>query len=133
MSEPLAIVLITYHDGFLKIAEMKDGTGDRYQKLAARVWLSPEDLKLLGTNDGGSVELRNDTGSIVVQAKSDPTNKPGLGYMPFSLYSLTLTGYDAGTGLPNFKRIRVTVSPSDRDITPISELKGKRFGQKRAP
>lgn len=132
MSEPLAILLVTYHDGLLKKAEIREGTGDLYQKLAARVWLSPEDLKALGVNQVGTVELRNDVGSIVVEAKSDQGNKQGIGYMPFSLYSLSLTSYDAEASLPNFKTIKATVLPSNQNITPISELKGRKLGQKRA-
>ena len=94
----LELVLVTYHEGLVKIAEMKEGTGSRYQKLAAVVWLSPHDLKLLGVNVGRPVELRSAAGSIVVQAKSDPNTKPGMGYMPFSLYSLTLSSYDPARG-----------------------------------
>ena len=123
MSAPLELVLVTYHEGLLKIAETREGTGSLYQKLAAVLWLSPDDLKLLGVNEGESVELRSAAGSIVVQAKADPNSKPGMGYMPFSLYSLSLTSYDpAEARLPNFKRIEVTAIPTNHDITPISEV-----------
>jgi len=123
MSVPLELVLVTYHDGLLKIAETKEGIGSLYQKFAAVLWLSPDDLKLLGVNIGKPVELRSAAGSIVVQAKADPNNKPGMGYMPFSLYSLSLTSYDpAKSRFPDFKRIEVTVLPTERSITPISEI-----------
>ena len=124
MSAPLELVLVTYHDGLLKIAETREGTGSLYQKLAAVLWLSPDDLNLLGVNEGEAVELRSAAGSIVVQAKADPNSKPGMGYMPFSLYSLSLTSYDpAKARLPNFKLIEVTAIPAKHDITPISELR----------
>jgi len=125
MSAPLELVLVTYHEGLLKIAETKEGIGSLYQKLAAVLWLSPDDLKLLGVNEGEAVELRSAAGSIVVQAKSDPNSKPGMGYMPFSLYSLSLSSYDPAKGkLPNFKRMEVTAVPTNHDITPISEVQG---------
>lgn len=128
MSAPLELVLVTYHEGLLRIAETKEGTGSLYQKLAAVLWLSPDDLKLLGVNEGEAVELRSAAGSIVVQAKSDPNSKPGMGYMPFSLYSLSLSSYDPAKGsLPNFKRMEVTAVPTSHDITPISEVQGEKF------
>ena len=128
MSVPLELVLVTYHDGLLKIAETKEGIGSLYQQLAAVLWLSPDDLKLLGVNQGKVVELRSDAGSIAVQAKADPNSKPGMGYMPFSLYSLSLTSYDpARASLPNFKRIEVTAIATSHDITPISELRWGEF------
>jgi formylmethanofuran dehydrogenase subunit D len=118
-----ALVIVTYHDGFLEVAQMREGTGSLYQKLAAVVWLSPEDLRLLGTNEGKSVELSNAVGSIVLQAKSDSDGKPGIAYMPSSLYSLSLTTYDPARGrLPDFKRIEVRAASVSRDVTPISEL-----------
>lgn len=123
MSASQELILITYHDGLLKIAETKEGTDSLYQKLAAVVWLSPDDLKLLGVNEGESVELRSSAGSIVVQAKSDPNSKAGIGYMPFSLYSLSLSSYDPVKGrLPNFKRIAAMAVPTNHDITPVSEV-----------
>ena len=124
-SKNLELVIITYHDDFLKVAEIKEGVGSAYEKLAAVVGLSPDDLKLLGAGDGKPVELKNAIGSIVVQAKSNPKVKLGTGQMPFSLYSICLTGYDpAKSKLPNFKRIEVTAVAANRDITPISELQG---------
>jgi len=124
-SKNLELVIITYQDDFLKVAEIKEGVGGAYEKLAAVVGLSPDDLKLLGAGDGKPVELKNAIGSIVVQAKSNPKVKPGTGQMPFSLYSICLTGYDpAKSKLPNFKRIEVTAGAANRNITPISELQG---------
>lgn len=123
MNTPLDLVLITYYDGLLKIAEIKEGMGSLYQKLAAVVWLSPDDLKSLGVSIGKPVELRSAAGSIVVQAKSDSNNEPGTGYMPFSLYSLSLSNYDpAKASFPNFKRIEVTAVPTEQSITPIPEI-----------
>ena len=121
----LELVLVTYYEGLLKIAEIREGTGSLYQKLAAVVWLSPDDLKLLGVNVGKPVELRTAAGSIVVQAKSDSNSKPGMGYMPFSLYSLSVSSYDPAKGrFPDFKRIEVIAVSTNRGITPISELQG---------
>jgi formylmethanofuran dehydrogenase subunit D len=121
----LELVIITYHDDFLKVAEIKEGVDSLYERLAAVVWLSPDDLKLLGLDEGKPVELRNAIGSIVVHAKSNSRVKSGTGHMPFSLYSIRLTSYEpAKSKLPNFKRIDVIAGLASRDITPIAELEG---------
>ena len=46
-SKNLELVIITYHDDFLKVAEIREGMGGAYEKLAAVVGLSQDDLKLL--------------------------------------------------------------------------------------
>jgi formylmethanofuran dehydrogenase subunit D len=124
-SKQLELVIITYHDDFLKVAEIKEGVGSAYETLAAVVGLAPDDLKLLGIGEGKAVELKNAIGSIVVKAKSNPKVKPGTANMPFSLYSVYLTGYDpAKSRLPNYKRIVVTASTSSESITAVSYLQG---------
>jgi len=124
-SKQIELVIITYQDSFLKVAEMKEGVGSAFEKLAAVVVLSPNDLKLLGVGEGKPVELKNALGSVVVVAKSSVKVKQGTGHMPLSPYSIHLTGYDpAKSKLPNFKRIDVSASASDRNVTPISELQG---------
>jgi|YelNatPaOPRAMG01_1025707.scaffolds.fasta_scaffold63321_3 formylmethanofuran dehydrogenase subunit D len=129
MSPFLELSIITYHDAFVRIAELKGANPDIYQKLAAVVQLSPEDLKLLGINEGQTVELRNESGYVVVRARQDPSISPGIACMPFSLYSLQLSSYDpAKMNMPNLKRIRVVARPSNRSITTVKELQERKFG-----
>jgi formylmethanofuran dehydrogenase subunit D len=124
-SNRLELIIITYHDDFLKVAEIKEGVGAAYEKLAAVVSLCPGDLKLLGIGEGKPIELKNPVGSIVVQTKSNPKVKVGTAHMPFSLYSVYLTGYDpAKARLPNYKRIEVTAGVSNGPITTVSYLQG---------
>ena len=119
------LVLITYHDIFQQVAKQRWWLGEEYQQQSAAVQLSPSDLKLVGVEEGGSIELRSDVGSIVVQAKSAPNLKKEICYMPFSLYSARLAGYDPQKAkLPNLKRIEVIASPTDKNITSISDLQG---------
>ena len=118
---PLAIV--TYQDIHQWVARQRDGLGDAYQQHSAKVQLSPADLKHLGLNDGASVELKSKAGSVVVKAKSDPACQEGIGYMPASLYSNRLASYNPSISrLPNLKRIEVRAVPTEKDITPLSNL-----------
>ena len=72
-SKHLELVIITYHDDFLKVAEIKEGVGGAYEKLAAVVGLSPDDLKLLGSGrwqTGGTEKchrLYSSTGKVESQ------------------------------------------------------------------
>jgi len=126
MSSPkkdIPLVIVTYQDIHQWVARQRDGLGDAYQQHSARVQLSPADLKRLGLNDGASVELKNKAGSVVVKAKSDPACQEGIGYMPASLYSNRLASYNPSISrLPNLKRIEVRSAPTEKDITPLSDL-----------
>ena len=126
MSSPkkdIPLVIVTYQDIHQWVARQRDGLGDAYQQHSAKVQLSPADLKRLGLNDGAPVELKNKAGSVVVKAKSDPACQEGTGYMPASLYSNRLASYNPSVSrLPNLKRIEVRAVPTEKDITPLSDL-----------
>jgi len=119
----IPLIIITYQDIFQWVARQRDGLGDMYQQRSAVVRLSPTDLQNLGLDDGASVEFKSTAGSVVVEAKSDPACREGIGYMPASLYSNRLASYNPLTSrLPNFKRIEVIAIPTEKNITPLSEL-----------
>jgi formylmethanofuran dehydrogenase subunit D len=122
--EDIPLVIVTYQDIYQWVARQRDGLGDAYQQHSAVARLSPADLKRLGLNDGAPVELKNKAGSVVVKAKSDPVcQQEGTGYMPASLYSNRLASYNPSVSrLPNLKRIEVRAVPTEKDITPLSDL-----------
>lgn len=121
--EGVPLVIVTHQDIYQWVARQRDGLGDAYQQHSAVVRLSPTDLKRLGLDDGASVELKSKAGTVVVKAKSDPTCQEGIGYMPTSLYSNHLASYNPSVSrLPNLKRIEVRAVPTEKDITPLSDL-----------
>jgi len=122
--EGIPLVIVTYQDIYQWVAKQRDGWGDAYQQHSAVVRLSPADLKRLGLDDGAPVELKNKAGSVVVKAKSDPIcQQEGTGYMPASLYSNRLASYNPSVSrLPNLKRIEVRAVPTEKDVTPLSDL-----------
>ena len=119
----IRLVLLTYDDIYQWIARQRDGMGETYRKHAALICLSPSDLKEVGLQDGGHVELSSQSGSVVVEVKSDTACAEGTGHMPASLYSNCMAGYDPSVStLPNLKRIEVTAVPTQKDVTAISDL-----------
>ena len=122
--EGIPLVMVTYRDIYQEVVKQKDGWGsDAYQKHSAMARISPADLKKLELKDGARVELRSQSGSVVVDVKSDATCQEGMGYMPASLYSNRLAGYDPlASRLPNLRRIAVRAMPTEKDVTPLSDL-----------
>ena len=122
--EGIPLVMVTYRDIYQEVVKQKDGWGsDAYQKHSAMARISPADLKKLDLTDGARVELRSRSGSVVVEAKSDPACEEGMGYMPASLYSNFLASYDpSASRLPNLSRIEVRAVKTQKDVTPLSDL-----------
>lgn len=121
--EGIPLVIVTYQDIYQGVVKQRDGWGDTYQKHSAVARISPADLKKLDLTDGARVELRSQSGSVVVEIKSDPACEGGMGYMAASLYSNRLAGYDpSASRLPNLRRIEVRAVPTQKDITPLSDL-----------
>jgi len=115
--------IVTYRDIFQKTIMEKESFSAKYQERSAVLKMFPGDMGTRKIQDNANVKIRNHFGEVVVRAISDPGCQQGFGYMPVSPYSNCLTNYDPGRAtLPNFKRIKVEVEPTEEEITPISEL-----------
>jgi len=121
--EGVPLVIVTYEDIYQWVAEQEDGLGDKYQEQAAVVRLCPSDIESLGLRDSERVELRSESGSIVVEAKPEAVCEEGTGFMPVSLYSNQLADYHPSpSGLPRVKHIKVRAVPTDKEVTLLSDL-----------
>ena len=115
--------LVAYESIYVSVAAQRDGLREAYQRKAAAVHLSPADVKRLQIRDSDCIELTAESGSVVVAAESDSDCEEGTGYMPLSLYSNRLAGYDPSRSpLPNLKLIEATASATDKGITPMADL-----------
>ncbi len=122
-SPVLHLKLITYESIYVSVASQRDGLGEAYQNKAAVAHLSPADVKRLQIKDGDCVELTSESGSVVVAAESESDCQEGMGYMPLSLYSNHLAGYDPSRSpVPNLRLIEVRVSATQKGISPTADL-----------
>jgi formylmethanofuran dehydrogenase subunit D len=122
----ICLTIVTHEDVHLSVVKLREGWGDAYQKKAAIVRLSPADVEKLGLKDNARVELTSPAGSVVVTAKSDATCEAGMGLMPSSLYTNRLASYDPGTSVLPGKHIEARAAPTEKGITPVSDLMVRR-------
>ena len=122
----ILLTIVTHEDVHLSVVKQKDAWGDAYQKKAAVLRLSKADLQKLGLKDNARVELTGPAGSVIVTAKSDTACEPGLGQMPSSLYTNYLVSYEQGSSTLLARHIEAQVMPTEKEVTPVSELKVRR-------
>ena len=122
----ILLTIVAHEDVHLAIVRLRDGWGDAYQKKAAVVHLSRADLEKLGLKDNARVELTSPAGAVVVTAKLDTMCEAGLGFMPSSLYTNRLGSYEPSSSTLPGKHIGARVMPTEKAITPISDLKVRR-------
>jgi len=72
--------IITFEDAFLSLKKHSP----EYNKAAAVIYLSEEDIKKLNTSSGQTIFLKNDQGKIEAEVKLDKTCYNAVGMMPAS-------------------------------------------------
>jgi len=118
------VTIVAFQDIFQNEARKKGLYTDDYRQLSAQMILDKQDMNRLGVKDGQRVLVKNEVGGVVVAAKtSDDDPHPGLAFMINSPWSNQLVRDDVcDTSIPGFKRIAARVSPSEENVTQISEL-----------
>jgi formylmethanofuran dehydrogenase subunit D len=118
------VTIVTFRDIFQYEAGKKSSHSEEYRQLSAQIILDKQDMEKLGVKDGQNVQLEIEVSSIIVIVKlSDDEPHGGLAFMTNSPWSNHLVRDDiCETGIPEFKNIRVRVSPSREPVTQISEL-----------
>jgi formylmethanofuran dehydrogenase subunit D len=133
-SQGIRLSLVTHEDIYLSIAKQRDGLGEAYQKRSAVVHLSPVDMTKLKLKDGDHIELTSKSGSVVVAVESDNSHEEGTAHMPLSLYSNCLASYDPSLSqLPTLKLIESRATPTEKGVTPLSDLLIRRTGAQERP
>ena len=85
---------------------------EEYRDVIARCWMSEEDMKNLGVKEGDSVKVTMEDRSIIVLAHRSEYEDvfPGQVFIPMGFYANVLLGEGTtGTGMPNFKGLKVKV------------------------
>jgi formate dehydrogenase alpha subunit len=102
---------LLYHSGKLSTAapgliKVSPNTG--------RLRMNPADMERLGLKDGGSIKLTSDRGSLELGVQQDQTVAPQTCFFPehFNeppVKDLMTVHIDGTTGVPSFKRTKVTI------------------------
>jgi formylmethanofuran dehydrogenase subunit D len=121
---PVDVKIVTFQDIFQHEAGKKGKGSDEYRQLSAVILLDRQDMASLGVKDGDKVLVENETGKVVVAAKtSDDDPHAGLAFMATSPWSNQLERDDVcDPGVPGFKGISAKVEPSKANVTQISEI-----------
>ncbi|MHC1631320.1 MAG: molybdopterin dinucleotide binding domain-containing protein [Methanotrichaceae archaeon] len=125
MAKAKDLTIVTCRDIFQEEEESKGVFSDEYRDLSALIVLDKNDMKMIGVEDGQTVLVENDWGSVVVNAKlsEDDESHSGLATMPSGPWSNQLISGEIGTNkIPDFKRTAAKVSASGKEVTSISEL-----------
>ena len=119
----LDLRLIVFEDAYLDVAHHADGwDSERYQKCASALHLSRTDLQRLDVKSGAHVRVTAGEGTVVLEVKAENRCSEGTGWLPASLYSNFLSVYDPKLSVPAPRLLKVSISPTEEDLTPISQV-----------
>jgi formylmethanofuran dehydrogenase subunit D len=98
-------------------------TSESYVKSVNHVQLSPDDAAKMKLKEGDAVSVETRHGSVVVNWKPSKELEPGMAFFPYGPWANQVYGYETeGTGMPMFKGIDATVTPSKGKVKSIEEL-----------
>ena len=120
----MELKIVCFEDIFQYEAGEKSRFSDEYRQLSAVILLDKQDMASLGVKDGDKVLVENEINKIVVAAKtSDDEPHAGLAFMINSVWSNQLLRDDlCNASVPGFKGILASISPSQGEVTGISEI-----------
>ena len=118
------VKVATYQDIFQYEAERKGMHSDECLQLSAQILMDKEDLASLGVKDGGRILAENEIGRVVLVARaSGDKAHPGVAFMIESPWSHQLEDDEpCRHGALGFKGISATVTPSQDNVTELSEI-----------
>ena len=118
------VKIATYEDIFQYEAERKGMHSDECLQLSAQILMDKEDMANLGVKDGARVSVENERGKLVLVARaSGDKAHPGVAFMIESPWSHQLEDDEpCRHGALGFKGISATVTPSEDNVTALSEI-----------
>lgn len=97
-------------------------TSEEYSRNVAVAFMNKDDMKEIGAEEGKTVRVSTEFGSIVVMCKKSKLNR-GMIFMPFGPWTSVLTGVATqGTGMPDSKGIAAEVFPTDEKLSTVSDI-----------
>ncbi len=127
-SELILITGRSLGQGFSMKGEGKLSAG--YLKAVATAEINPEDFKKLGIHE--SIKVKGANGfELILYAKPNPNVPQGRIFLPLGpLANVLVDSETQGTGMPGFKGIAVSVSPTNERPSTIEALLMKLYGKK---
>ncbi len=98
-------------------------TSDSYVNSVNHVQLCPEDAAKMKLEEGDAVSVKTQYGSVVVNWKPSKELEAGMAFFPYGPWANQVYGCETeGTGMPMFKALDATVSPSKGKVKTIEAL-----------
>lgn len=97
----------------------------KYCDVAAVCELNEKDMSKLGIRDDANVMIKSKVGQVVVRARTNNRNPPGIAFVPMGPWAnAIIDSSTGGCGTPQFKGVEVEVTLTFDSISPIKELVG---------
>ncbi|MFQ5800841.1 MAG: molybdopterin dinucleotide binding domain-containing protein [Candidatus Hydrothermarchaeales archaeon] len=112
------------------VIESKDS--EMYTESVAICELDPDDMEKLGVEEGDTVRVKTETGSVHVRAvRSAQAPHKGIIFMPLGPWANMVTSAETDSvGMPSFKGIPAEISlAKDRKVLTYPELLRETYGK----
>lgn len=105
--------------------QIENKMSSEYFDVAAVCELNEKDMSKLGIRDEAHVIIKSKFGEVVVRARTDNRNPPGIAFVPMGPWAnAVIDPSTGGCGTPQFKGVDVEVTLTFDSVSSIKELVG---------
>ena len=105
--------------------QIENKMSSEYFDVAAVCELNEKDMSKLGIRDEAHVMIKSKFGEVVVLARTDNRNPPGIAFVPMGPWAnAVIDSSTGGCGTPQFKGVDVEVTLTFDSVSSIKELVG---------
>ncbi len=105
--------------------QIENKMSSEYFDVAAVCELNEKDMSKLGIRDEAHVMIKSKFGEVVVRARTDNRNPPGIAFVPMGPWAnAVIDSSTGGCGTPQFKGVDVEVTLTFDSVSSIKELVG---------
>ena len=95
---------------------------EEYAAVVSKLEIHPDDLSAIGVSDGNTIRISSAEGSVIGVAKSSTNVEPSMVFIAYGPWSSVLSAsYTHGTGMPDYKSVKVTVEKAEGEKVPTVE------------
>ncbi len=105
--------------------QIENKMSSEYCDVVAICELNEKDMSKLGIRDEAYVLIKSKFGEVVVRARTDNRNPPGIAFVPMGPWAnAVIDPGTGGCGTPQFKGVDVEVTHTFDSVSPIKDLVG---------